>query len=197
MYLSNNLLFSYIKPPSNLLKRDIGQFTGKWYFKNIYDNYFCFCKGRSCINIKTFNKNEFQSCKYYFYLSIIDDNRYLYPKTHYLLSDFFDGDIESSEAFPVFQEMLKRNLKVHYVTMSWKIYERFCLSNKTCLKDLQLIYGIRAINGNILEKFFELFLRLKAVITAEKYDGIDNLFYNIDYIVYIFLGHGVTYVKSF
>ena len=194
---SNNLLFSYIQPPLCHLKRDIAQSTGKWYFKNIYGNYFCFCKGRSCINIIKFNKNEFQSCKYYFYLTIIDNNRYLYPKTHYLLSDFFSEDIESSEAFPVFQEMLKRNLKVHYVTMSWEIYERFCLSNKTCLKDLQLIYGVRAINGNILEKFFELFLRLKAVIAAEKYDDIDNLFYNIDYIVYIFLGHGVTYVKSF
>ena len=194
---SNNLLFSYMQSPSFLLKRDFAQSTGKWYFKNIYGNYFCFCKGRSCINIITFNKNEFQSCKYYFYLTIIDNNRFLYPKTHYLLSDFFNEDIESSEAFPVFQEMLKRNLNVHYITMSWEIYERFCLNDKICQKELQLIYGIKAINGNILEKFFELFLRLKAVITAEKYDDIDNLFYNVDYITYIFLGHGVTYVKSF
>ena len=43
----------------------------------------------------------------------------------------------------------------------------------------------------------ELFLRLKIVIAAEKYDSIDNLFYNIDYIIFIFLGHGVTYIKSY
>ena len=122
---------------------------------------------------------------------------YLYPKTHYLLSDFFDEDIEPSEAFPVFQKMLKRNIEVHYVTMSWEIYNRFCLYNQKCLKDFQIIYGVKTINGNVLEKFFELFLRLKAVITAEKYESIENLFYNIDYIIYIFLGHGVTYIKSY
>ena len=81
--------------------------------------------------------------------------------------------------------------------MSWDIYNKFCLSNKKSLKNLQIIYGVQKINGNILEKYFELFLRLKAVITAEKYNSIDNLFYNIDYIIYIFLGHGVTYVKSY
>ena len=32
---------------------------------------------------------------------------------------------------------------------------------------------------------------------AEKYDSIDNLFYNIDYVNYIFLGHGVTFIKSY
>jgi len=194
---TNNLLFSYIKQPSSLLKKDIAQSNGKWYFENIYGNYFCFCKGESCISIISFNKDEFQSCKYYFYLTIIDKHRYLYPKTHYLLSDFFDEDIEPSEAFPVFQKMLKRNIEVHYVTMSWEVYNRFCLYNQKCLKDFQIIYGVKTINGNVLEKFFELFLRLKAVITAEKYESIENLFYNIDYIIYIFLGHGVTYIKSY
>ena len=81
--------------------------------------------------------------------------------------------------------------------MSWEVYNKFCLNNQKCLNDFQIIYGVKRINGNVLEKFFELFLRLKAVITAEKYDSIDNLFYNIDYILYIFLGHGVTYIKSY
>ena len=35
------------------------------------------------------------------------------------------------------------------------------------------------------------------MIAAEKYYAIDNLFYNVDYITYIFLGHGVTYIKSY
>ena len=49
---TNNLLLSYIQPPLCLLKREITQYDGKWYFKNIYENYFCFCKGKSCINQK-------------------------------------------------------------------------------------------------------------------------------------------------
>jgi CDP-glycerol glycerophosphotransferase (TagB/SpsB family) len=40
-------------------------------------------------------------------------------------------------------------------------------------------------------------LKLKVVIASEKYKDIDNLFYNIEYINYIFLGHGVTYIKSY
>ena len=43
----------------------------------------------------------------------------------------------------------------------------------------------------------ELILRMKVVIAVDEYDCIDNLFYNIDYITFIFLGHGVTYIKSF
>ena len=194
---SNNLIFSYLQPPLCLLKRNIAMVEGKWYFNNIYENYFCFCKGESCLNIITYNSFVFQSCKYYFYLTIINNNKYLYPKTDYFLSDFFDENIESSEAFPVFKEMLKNNLKAHYITMSWNIYRKFCLRSKKCKKDLEIIYGIRKIDGDVLEKYLELFLKLKVVIAAEKYDCIDNLFYNIDYIIYIFFGHGVTYIKSY
>lgn len=194
---ANNLKLSYLQPPLCFLKRDISLTEGIWYFKNIYNSYFCFCRGESCLNILSLNTYNFQSCKYFFYLTILDNNKYLYPKTDYLLSDFFQDNIESSEAFPIFQEMIKRSLNAHYLTASWDIYNNFCSINENCKKDLQIIYGIRRIDGDTLEKYFELFLRLKAVITAEKYDSIDNLFYNIDYITYIFLGHGVTYIKSF
>ena len=193
----NLLKSSYMQPPLCYLKRDIALDEGKWYYKNIYETYFCFCKGESCTNIPSYYKYVYQSCKYFFYLTILDNNKYLYPKTHYLLSDFFDENIESSEAFPVFQEMIKRDFKVHYLTMSWAIYSEYCLNTKKCSKNLEIIYGIRTINGDVLEKFLELFLRLKVVVTAEKYDSIDNLFYNIEYIQYIFLGHGVTYIKSY
>ena len=53
-FISNknfNLKSSYLKPPLCYLKRDISQLVGKWYYSNIYENYFCFCKGKYCINI--------------------------------------------------------------------------------------------------------------------------------------------------
>ena len=190
---------SFLKPPLFSLKREIAQIEGKWNFNNIYNNYFCFCNGDSCINFNllSFNAQYFQYCKYYFYLAIIDNNRDLYPKTHYLLSDFFDENIESSYALPIFKEMRLKDFKVHYITMSNDIYNQLCLNNKKCFMESQIIYGIKKINGDNLEILFGLFLRLKAVIAAEKYYCIDNLFYNIDYITYIFLGHGVTYIKSY
>ena len=93
--------------------------------------------------------------------------------------------------------MKLKHLNAHYLTMSYEIYNQLCLNNPKCSYDSQIIYGIKKINGDILEKLLGLFLRLKAVITAEKYSSIDNIFYNIDYITYIFLGHGVTYIKSY
>ena len=194
---TNNLIYSYLQPPLCFLKKDIAQFEGKWYFKNIYENYFCFCKGENCINILTFYNYEFQSCKYFFYLTIIDKNKYLYSKNHYLFSDFFEDNIEPSDALPIFQEIIKTNLKAHYITMSWNFYKEFCQMNKKCINNLQVIYGIRRIDGDVLEKYLEMFLKLKVVVAAERYDGVDNFFYNVDYIEYIFLGHGVQYIKSF
>lgn len=192
-----NLKSSFLQPPLSTLKRDITQVEGRWYFKNIYGTYFCFCRDESCFNIKKFNMQNFQNCKYFFYLTMIDNHRYLFPKTHYLLSDFFDENIDSVDTFPVFIEMIKEDLNVHYITMSSKIYSEFCLNNTKCLNKMQIIYGIRKINGDTLEKYLELLLKLKVVVTAEKYECIDNLFYNIEYITYIFLGHGVTYIKSY
>jgi len=192
-----NLRSSFLKPPLCIFKRDIAQNEGRWYFNNIYGNYFCFCKGEACTDLKILNNYNTQSCKYFFYLTIIDNNRNLYNKADYLLSDFFDENIESSDAFPIFKEMIKHKLNAHYLTMSPQIYAQFCLNNISCNKNLKIIYGVRKINGDVLEKYLELFLKLKAVITAEQYESIDNLFYNIEYITYIFLGHGVQYIKSY
>ena len=192
-----NLKISFLQPPLFSLKRDIAKVEGKWHFNNIYGTYFCFCKGQNCINLIAFNSYNFQPCKYYFYLTIIDESKDLYPKTDYLLSDFFDENIESSDALPIFLEMRNKKFKVHYLTMSYNIYKSLCLINEKCIRESQIIYGIKKINGDILEKYIDLFLKVKIVIAAEKFACIDNLFYNINYITYIFLGHGVTYIKSY
>ena len=194
---SYNLKSSFLMPPLCYYKRDISHVEGRWYFNNLYGNYFCFCKGENCLNIISLKYYISQACKYFFYLTIIDNNRNLYIKSHYLLSDFFREDIESSDAFPIFKEMIKENLNAHYVTMSPEIYEQFCLNNINCQNNFQIIFGIKKINGDVLEKYLELFLKLKVVIIAEPYNSIDNLFKNIEYITYIFLGHGVQYIKSY
>ena len=135
-----------------------------------------------------------QSCKYFFYLTIIDNNRYLYQKTHYLFSDFFTPYIESIDTLPIFKKIIKENLNSFYLTVSPDIYNNLCLNKTICNN---IIYGVRKIDGDFLEKYLDLLLRLKAVIAAERYDSIDNRFYNIEYITYIFICHGVQYIKSF
>ena len=192
-----NLISFFLMPPFCSLKRDIALVEGKWFFNNIYGNYFCFCKGNFCTNLKSFLSYNHQDCKYHFYLTLLESHRNLYKKTDFLLSDFFEENTESVDAFPIFEELLKLNLNAYYLTMSKKLYDESNFNNSNSYKKGKIIYGIKKINGDFIEYFFELLLRLKAVITSEKFEGISNLFYNIDYITYIFLGHGVTYIKSY
>ena len=43
----------------------------------------------------------------------------------------------------------------------------------------------------------DLFLKLKAVVSGAKIFSVNNIFYNIEYITYICLGHGISYLKDF
>ena len=53
------------------------------------------------------------------------------------------------------------------------------------------------IDGNFLEKYLTLILRLKATISGAEFFCINDLFYNIEYITHISLGHGISYLKHF
>lgn len=64
------LKISYIKYPFCLIKSIVPIKSNQWLFINIYDYYFCLCKGYNCLN-STIPDN----CKYNFYLHIIDNNR--------------------------------------------------------------------------------------------------------------------------
>ena len=181
---------SYILPPNIFLKKDIAIIDNHWYFYNIYNNYFCFCKGNSCLKV-----NLYQYCKYKFYLHIIDNNRYLYKKSHYLLVDFIIKDIEPIDGYPIFTEMIRQNLSAHYMTIDENIYNSF-LNNNKFFETFPIIYE-KKINGDFLEKYLEIILKLKVVIGVDSYYSIDNIFYNIEYIIYIFLGHGVSFFKKY
>ena len=133
-----------------------------------------------------------QIYKYKFFLSIIDNNRYVYNKTHYILSDFLFG-LTYDDAYPVFKEMLRKNMNAHYLTQRRDIFKKYCKYNSFC----QVIITDIKVNGDFLEKYLELLLKLKAVIVGSDLFTIDYIFYNIEYITSINLGHGVKYFKSF
>ena len=62
---------------------------------------------------------------------------------------------------------------------------------------IPIIYGSNYVDGDFLEKYLDIFLRLKATISGAKIYSYNNLFYNIEYITYICLGHGISYLKDF
>ena len=194
--LSEELLLlkkSYISMPNFSIKTHFARKEEIWYLKNIYNNYFCYCK--FSFNTTCLYHNISRNCKYTLYLNIIDNNRYLYNKTDYLLADFSSPDTSPCEAYLIFKEMFNQNLNVHFMTQREDIFKMFNKSNY--IMKIPIIYGSNYVDGDFLEKYLDIFLRLKATISGAKIYSYNNLFYNIEYITYICLGHGISYLKDF
>ena len=184
---------SYLSIPNFSIKSHFARKEEVWYNKNIYNNYFCYCK--CSINKTCLYSNINRNCKYKFYLYIIDINRYLFKKTDYIFADFSSPDTAPCEAYLIFKEMYKQNFNVHFMTQREDIFKRFNTYNYKEKKPI--IYGSNYIDGDFIEKYLDLFLRSKATISGAKIYSYNNLFYNIEYITYICLGHGITYLKDF
>ena len=88
----------YILKPECSTKQNTNLLDNEWHFINLYNNYFCFCKGLFC-NYGVIPQN----CKYFFYLNIIDNNKDIYNKTDYLFGDFIYNEYSLDDAYPIFQ----------------------------------------------------------------------------------------------
>jgi hypothetical protein len=195
-YINNNfkLQKSFTAIPKCFLKRYLIANDNEWRFENLFNEYFCFCKELNSLKL-----SNSQRCKYYFYLNLINKNRKVYLKTDYLFIDFIFKDLSSDDAYPIFKEMNKNKSPVHYLTESSDIYNEYCFKINKCEIVILVNRQNYTINGDFLEKYLTLFLKLKQVISNSGvyYDYINNLFYNIDYIIYISITHGVCYFKYF
>jgi hypothetical protein len=61
---SYKLKNSYINYPLYSLKRNSNMEENFWKFKNIFGDYFCYCKGKKCLELKII-----QECKFKFYVN--------------------------------------------------------------------------------------------------------------------------------
>ena len=193
---ASKLKKKYMVNPIFISKSNLNIFGDKWSFLNIYNYHFCLCKGFTCF--PKMSDKKFQKCKYKFYLNIIDKNRNIYNKTDYLFADFFFSYLSSDDAYPIFKEMIKNSNNVHYITQNRNIYKKYCRLKGICL----IIIRDIIINGEFLEKYLDLILKLKVTVASSgfisiKKDKDEDIFYNIEYITSINVGHGVKYFKSF
>ena len=190
---SKKLKKLYVSKPTFILKRNYNQ-NGQWYFSNIYNEYFCFCKGLNCLN-----QTAIKRCKYFYYIYLIDINRNVYKKTDFLLMDFIFKNYSSDDVYPIYEKMINKNLNAHYLTENGELYDRYCHNVHQC--DLIILANEKSyrINDEFLEKHFSLILKLKQVLSSVGVgiNYINNLFYNIDYITYICIGHGISFFKPY
>ena len=190
---SNKLKKLYALKPIFKLKRNSANKDNHWNFINIFNEYFCFCVGFNCLYYVSKN------CKYFYYIYLIDINRNVYKKSDFLLMDFIFKKFSSDDVYPIFEEMINNNLNAHYITEKKEIYEKYCQKKKIC--DLVIDVDVKntKINDEFLEKHLTLILKLKHVVSSVGVDinYINNLFYNIEYITYICVGHGISYFKYY
>ena len=191
--ISHKLKKLYVLKPIFKLKRNVFNKENQWNFINIFNEYFCFCRGLYCINLISRN------CKYFFYIYLIDINRNVYKKNDSLLIDFIFKRYSSDDVYPIFEGMIKKKINAHYLTEKEEIYDKYCQKNKYC----DLVLPADEINYKIyddfLEKHLTLILKLKYVISSVgvDIDFINNLFYNVEYITYICIGHGISFFKYY
>ena len=93
--------------------------------------------------------------------------------------------------------MIKYKYPVHYLTEKIDLYKIFCDNKKECSSIILVNSKNYTIDGNFLEKYLTMFLKLKAAISGAAFHFIDNLFYNIEYITYISIGHGISMFKHY
>ena len=184
----------YMRPPICHLKRDVFNKSKDWIFNNIYNNYFCFCVGTNCLRLYAPHL-----CKYYKYMDIIEHNKHLYPKTDYIFIDFIFKELSSDDAFPVFEEMEKRNYPVHYITEKKDLNEKYCGDEPDCNKIIKVNRALYDYYADFIEKHLTTILKTKAVVSCKEssFHLVSNLFYMLEYITYIAVGHGVCYFKDY
>ena len=109
------------------------------------------------------NKN-YQYCKYHIFLNIIDASRSLYKKEDYLFLDFVFYEYSSDDVYPIFKEMQFQKLPVHYLSENMDIYNQYCYKIDKCVDIIYANKNNYTINGNFLENYLTLILKLKQVI---------------------------------
>ena len=185
---------AYFRKPIFDFRRNYIRNNSIWLFRHFYNEYYCYCLGNNCLR-----DEDFQTCKYLYYIVIIDKERDLYPKTEYIFVDFIFKSLTADDTYPVFQEMIRKNYSAHYITEKDEIIKKYCQNNNHC----QTIIPINEITyftfGDFFEKYLTLVLKTKAFLSGKEkhFHRVGYLFYRIEYITYIGVGHGVCYFKDY
>ena len=187
---------AYFRKPIFDLRRNLVKSNSSWHFRNFYNDYYCYCVGNNC-----FKNSEgiSQTCKFLYYIVIIDKERYTFPKTDYIFVDFIFKSLTADDTYPVFQEMKKQNYPVHYITEKDDIRYKYCQNNTKCDTIITINENTYFTFGDFFENYLPLVLKTKAFISCKEkhFHRVGYLFYRIEYVTYIAVGHGVCYFKDY
>ena len=78
--------------------------------------------------------------------------------------------------------MIKQNLSAHYVKERKDIYNKYSNNDKDKLNIIPINNKLYNITGDTFEKYLNLFLRLKVVVSGAEFYSYYNIFYYIEYI---------------
>ena len=185
---------AYLRRPIYDLRRNYVRNNSNWLFRNFYNEYYCYCIGNNC-----FKEGDMQTCKFLYYIVIIDNERDLYPKTDYIFVDFIFKSLSSDDTYPVFEEMIRQNYSAHYITEKEELMKKYCKNTYHCQTIIPINLNSYFNYGDFFEKYLSLVLKTKAFISCKEryFHRVGYLFYRIEYVTYIAVGHGVCYFKDY
>jgi hypothetical protein len=65
--------------------------------------------------------------------------------------------------------MINQNFSAYYLTQNTDVYAKYCKMKSKCLKILPVFERREIIDGNFIEKYLTLILKLKAVISGAEF----------------------------
>ena len=187
---------AYFRKPIFDLRRNLIRSNSSWLFRNFFNDYYCYCIGNNCFKSA---EGISQTCKFLYYIVIIDKERYAFPKTDYIFVDFIFKSLSADDTYPVFQEMKKQNYPVHYITEKDDIREKYCRNNTKCDTIIPINEITYFTYGDFFENYLPLVLKTKAFVSCKEkhFHRVGYLFYRIEYVTYVGVGHGVCYFKDY
>ena len=95
--------------------------------------------------------------------------------------------------------MMNQNLSAHYITERKDLYDKYCRNKSNCQTIIPINRYTYFRFGDFVEKYLTLILKLKAVISCKEssFHYVSYLFYKIEYVTYIAVGHGVNFFKDY
>ena len=120
------------------------------------------------------------------------------PKAYILFDNLNDSSIECIDAYTLFKQLLEQGKEAYYIILENNpLYKRIKSSN-LCTNIISIKKSVKKYPSEFLNKIKTILPRTKYIITSygELSPITQKFFYESENFEYIFIQHGVTYLKE-
>lgn len=133
------------------------------------------------------------------YINLVRKNYKKYKQDTYLLFDcLHDTTVEAVDAYSLFEEMRRQNIRAYYVVRKQTaLYQKLAAQNKLD-NVVVLSFSTRTHPNEFMQKIYPILLRTKCILTSfgENSGTAEMFFRRHPSWKYVFIQHGTIYMKE-